>query len=141
MVNWGKDWHHIAINLFDNLHVAHDTDFDISLFDDITARFDQMRMADISRGLEFKEHLNFTAWWEKYRVWSSDAVILLALLLAVLFPMLKLVYLRDHLDFFVFREVFVWILNRELIGLSLFGFVLNWNGHKVNISWNDWYLY
>ena len=97
-------------------------------------------MADISGGLEFEENVNFTIWWEEDSVFVGDPVVLLALLLAMLFPVLELVHLIDHLYFFEFGEVFIWILNCDLICLSLFCSVFNWNGHEVNISWNDWHL-
>jgi hypothetical protein len=42
VINRSKDWHHVAVNLLDDLHVTHDTDFDVSLLDDITARLDKM---------------------------------------------------------------------------------------------------
>jgi len=37
VVNGGIDWHHVAVDLLLDRHIAHKADFDISLFDNVAA--------------------------------------------------------------------------------------------------------
>lgn len=70
----------------------------------------------------------------------GDAVIFLSSHLSQLFPVLELVHLVHHLNFANFGELAIWVVNRDLVSLPVFGFVLDWDRQKVDISWNYRYL-
>lgn len=140
VVNWGIYWHHVAVDLLLDCKIAHKSDFDISLFDNIAAGLDKVRMTYVSSRLKLKQYVNFCTWGKQDSVLVGNQVVVLTSLLPLLFPVLELVHLIYHLNFTEFGEFAVWVVNRDLVSLSLFAFVLYWYGQKVHIAWNYWYL-
>lgn len=140
MVNRSKYGHHIAVNLLDDRHVRHKADFDIPLFDDISAGLDQMRVRHFSSGQELEQNINLGSWWKKYCISIYDQIILLSLYLSLLFPMLELMNLVNHLHFSDFCQFVVWVVDCNLVCLSVSCFVFYWNCQKVYISWDHRHL-
>lgn len=99
-----------------------------------------MRVAYVSCCLKLEQNVDFLTWWKKDGVVVCYPVVFLAFLLSQLFPMLELVHLVDHLNFTKFCELAIWVMNRDLISLPVFCFVLNRDRQKVDVSWNYWYL-